>query len=234
MEQVFDFREFVIMMVKKFKLVIILGLIFAVLGAIFGYIKYPDTDLIKTTSSASLSITDKTQDATALANAATNVNAVVTYDTFYVGVLEQLAQTLNEEEMNILFEGDRTPKITDLKEYITMYVKGNVVYADVTSHDEEVSQKASKLCIDYAIEQIPTFSEDVAVKFLQQQNVNLTKQNNDTLLKSVLLYGILGLVGGIVIGVLWVFFVDIFDLRVKTASDLRKYGLPVLGEPNLK
>lgn len=230
MEQVFDFREFVIKMFKKFKLAIILGLIFCLLGGAYGYLSYPNVDLMKTTSSASISFADSQQDATALSNAITNINAVVTYDTFYVGILQQLSNELSVDEMNELFPGDSTPKIKDVKELISIYIKGSVVFADVSCNNTDISKKASKVCIDYAIQKIPTFFEGTSVKYLNQQTVNMTNQSNDSKLKDTVKFAVLGFGGGIVLALLFIFFVDILDLRVKSKDDLKKYGLPILGE----
>lgn len=230
MEQVFDFREFVIKMFKKFKLALIVGLIFCLFGGAFGYIRYPNADQMKTTSSASISFADNIQDATALSNALTNINAVVTYDNFYVGILQQLSDNLSVEEIDVLFPWDNTPQIKDLKDIISIYIKGSVVFADVTTNDAELAKKASKVCIDYASQTIPTFFEGTTVKYLNQQTVNITSQNNDSIQNNMLKFAVLGLGAGIVLSLLFIFFVDILDLKVKTQDDLKKYGLPILGE----
>lgn len=230
MEQVFDLREFIIKMFKKFKLAIILGIVFGILGAAFGYIKYPDGDLIKTTSSASISFEDERQDATALTNATTNINSIITYDTFFYGILQQLTTELSQEELEDIFDGDTTPKIDEVKDIISVYVKGSVVMADVTCMNQELSAKASKICIDYAIEEIPSFFVGTTVKFLKSQSVNMTKQNNDSRVKEVVKFGVLGLGGGIVLALFIIFFVEIIDLRVKSSDDLKRFGLPVLAE----
>lgn len=230
MEQVFDFREFVIKIWKKFKLAVILGLILALLGGAFGYLSYPKSDSIKATSTAAVSMVDRTKDGTALTNAMSMINSVVTSDNFYISVLQNLSTTLDKGRVEMLFDGDDSPKLSKLKEVIVLSVRGNIVSVEILSIDEQLSSDASAACMDYMIKQIPIFNDDVLVKHLQNQSFNVSKQNNDSVIKKTLLYTGLGLGGGIVVAIMLIFFVDIIDLRVGCAEDLKRYKLPVLGE----
>lgn len=234
MDQVFDFREFILKLWRKFRLALLLGLIFAILGGAFGYIKYPDGDLIRTTSTANVTMNDKTKDPTALTNAMLTINPVISNDTFYLGLLQELGKTLEQDQLDDLFLGDVTPKIEDMKEVINVYTKGNVVFADVTSTNKTIADVASLSCINYSIKQITMFSDGVTAKLLEQQSVNMTEQNNDSKLKSIMLYTIFGFAGGIVLAILLIFFIDIVDLRVKHLDDLKRFGLPVLGDFTVK
>lgn len=232
MEQVFDFREFVIKAFKKFKSALILALIFAILGGIVGVIKSKQPDVYKNVASASVSFSDNSQDATALTNATKNINDVITYDSFYYGILQELSYNFTVEELQTLFDGVKTPKISKMQEIINVYMKGSVVFISVTCDEPELCEKASKICIDYSIKEIPNFFEGTSVKFLQQQKLNVSNQNNPSKPKTIIKYSVLGLGGGFVLAILFIFFVDVLDLRVKSKEDLLKYGLPILGEVN--
>lgn len=230
MEQVFDFREFVIKIWKKFKLAVVLGLILALLGGVFGFLTFPKKDEIKAISTAAVSMADRTKDGTALTNTMSMINSVVTGDNFYISVLQNLSTTLNKTRVVSLFDGDESPKIKKLKEVIILSVRGNIVSVEVISGDKQLSNDAVTICMDYIIKQIPIFNDDVSVKPLQQQTINITKQNNDSVIKKMLLYTALGMGGGIVIAIMFIFFVDIIDLKVRCAADLKRYKLPILGE----
>ena len=81
MDKVFDLREFILMLFKKFKLVLILAIVFGLLGGAYGYATFPKSDKIRTSATATVSLVDKEQDATSLSSAISMVNSYITSDT---------------------------------------------------------------------------------------------------------------------------------------------------------
>lgn len=230
MEQVFDLREFIVGIFKKFKLVIILSVVFAVAGGVFGYASFPNDDKIQSTSTAAISLIDKQQNSTALESAMKMINSYVTSDTFYTALLNELSTEMQSANLGGLFGGDATPKMTDVKEILKIFSKGNIIVSEVTSTDPSLSLQAAELCNLYIIENVPKFNDTVAAIKLGNETVNITSQNNDSALKEALKFAILGLGGGIVLSILFIFFVDILDLRVKKKSDLKRFNIPVLSD----
>ncbi|MFZ2538908.1 MAG: hypothetical protein WAX04_08390 [Oscillospiraceae bacterium] len=230
MEQVFDLREFIVNIFKKFKLVIIMAVVFGLLGGIFGFMRV-GSDKFTTTSAGSVNIvTNRATDATALTSAMTSIKDTVSGDFFYTGVLNSIKQNVDGGEFNQIFGGQKQPSIASLKEIIRIYVNGNLVLIEVTTTNEALSVEASNAGRKYVIEQLGKNINNIEVKEQRQQTVNTSLQNGDTPKGKAIKFGILGFGGGLVLAVLWIFFIDIMSLKVKSADDLKKYNMPILGE----
>lgn len=230
MEEFFDFREFMVNILKKFKLVLILALILGLLGAIFGYVKGVDHKFT-TTTSASVNIKDiKVIEGTALESVMRSIKDTVSGSFFYTGIYNYISDNTSSEEYDVFFNKDKHPSIEELKEIIKINVNGNLVLTDAIVVDEKLSVKVSSLCRQYVIEQLSNNINNVELKEQAIQTVNTSLQNGDTPKKKSTKYGLLGFGGGIVLAILWIFFVDVMSLKVKCADDLKKYNIPVLGE----
>lgn len=230
MDKVFDFREFVLGFVKKFKLLFILALVFAILGGAFGYMRYPKNDIYFSSSTATISTIDKTQDSTALSNAMIMLNAYVTSDSFYTEMLNELAVTMDDKTLATLFDGDSTPNLQKVKEIVSVTTKGNIVIVGVSAADKILPQKTSELCADYVVGNVTKYNDALSAKKLGNEVVNLTKQQNSSALSNALKFAILGFGGGVILGILVIFFVDVFDLRVKSISSLNHFAPVHVGD----
>ncbi|MEG0692310.1 MAG: hypothetical protein RR444_04435 [Oscillospiraceae bacterium] len=230
MEQVFDLREFIVNIFKKFKLVIIMAVVLGLLGGAFGFFKGVE-DKFTTTSSASVNIADqKSTDATALTSIMTSIKDTVSGDFFYTGILNSIRQSVDSEEFNKIFEGQAQPSIASLKEIVRVYVNGNLVLIDVTSSDEALSVEAGEAGRKHIIDQLGKNINNIDITAQRQQTVNTTLQNGNTPKKNAIKFGILGFGGGLVLAIFWIFFIDVMSLKVKSADDLKKYNMPILGE----
>lgn len=228
MEQVFDFREFLLSLAKKMRLVILLGAIFLVLGGGFGIYKAM-SEVFVSTASANVNIIQDSQTVN-IKDVMANIDSVITGDYYYTGILESIKKNMDNDGFLKLFSNQKEPKIRDLKEIIKVYTQGNLVLIDVTASDGVVAQDAAVVGMNYLIDQIPNFIKTVVVSEQGQHTINLKEKDGDTIFSQAFIFGILGLIAGIAIGVLSIFFVDIFDLRIKSKDDLKQYKLPILGE----
>ncbi len=230
MEQVFDLREFIVNIFRKFKLVIIMAVVFGLLGGVFGFMRV-GKDKFTTTSATSVNIiTNQTTDATALTNIMTSIRDTVSGDFFYIGVLNSIKKNVDNTEFNEIFDGQKQPSIASLKEIIKIYVNGNLVLIDVATTNEALSIEAGNAGRKHIIEQLGKNINNINLTEQTQQTVNTSLQNGDTPKSKAIKFGVLGFGGGMVLAILWIFFIDIMSLKVKSADDLRKYNLPILGE----
>lgn len=230
MDKVFDLREFILMLFKKFKLVLILAVVLALLGGVYGYVDFPKEDRIQTSATATVSLVDKEQDATALSSAIGMVNAYITSDTFYTSLLNELSEKMDIKKLEKLFGGDSTPNMQDVKKVMRIFTRGNIIVAELTSNNKDIPAESANLCIDYIVENVPKYNDTLSATRLGAETINLTQQNNDTLNKSVIKFAVLGFGGGMVLAILLIFFVDVMDLRVKKASDLNRCNIRILSD----
>ena len=229
MEQVFDFREFMLTLLRKCRLIIILAVIFGVLGGIFGFIKGGEQQYM-TTSGASVNYAKKTLETTPLTDTMKSIDSIIADNFFYTGLVNAVQSGMTESEYAELMGGKKSLKLDDMKNYVKVYTKGNIVLIDTTSKNRELSAKASHIGIQFVLERIPEYNQNVTMSQQSEQTVNLNEQQGNNRKSGAIKFGILGFGGGIVLAILWTFFAGVFDLRVKCASDLKKYRLPVLGE----
>lgn len=229
MEQVFDFREFVMMLLKKCKLALLLLVIFGILGGAFGYWRGSHDNFLST-SSATVTLTKASLDPSALTNSMSDINALSSSDYFYAGVKPDLKEKLGEADYLRLFPNGKEPTLSKFKEIVKFYTKGNLFLVDVTSSDTSLASRASTVAMEYALEEIAAANKLVTLESHGQITVDLNEQNGSDEWNEMLKFGILGMVGGLALGILWIFFADVFSLKVKSVNDLRKYNLPILGE----
>ena len=229
MEQVFDFREFMLTLLKKCKIIIILAVVFAVLGAGFGYLK-SGGDKYMTTSGASVGLAKRTLESAPLTDTMKNVDAIISDNFFYTGMVNYIKQSMGTDKFDSLLSHVKNPKLSDMKTIVKVYTKGNLVLVDSICDDPELTKEASHAGIEFILERLPQLNEYVNLTQQAEQTVDLRIQEGSSRKSEILKFGILGFGGGIVLGILWIFFVAVFDLRVKSAADLKKYSLPILGE----
>lgn len=230
MDEVFDLREFIMYIVRKFKLVIVVALVCAVLGAAFGFFS-AGKEKFTTTSSAGVNVITKTDsDATALTSIMTNIKDTVAGDYFYTGVLNSIQKNVDSQEFNRIFEGNKRPAIADLKKVIKIYVNGNLVLIDVTVTDEALSVEASNAGRTYIMEELSKNINNISVVERGFQTISASLQTGEIPKTKAIKFGVLGFGSGIILTVFYIFFVDVMSLKVKSIADLKKYKLPVFGE----
>lgn len=225
MEQFFDLREFLIMLLKKSGFFIILAVICGLIGAGFGFVAGGDT-LYTSTASASVNTTGETTDATALTSIMTSVKDTVSGDFFYTGILAAIREEMDDKEFSTIFGESKQPSIANLKQVIRLYVNGNLVLIDVTSKNQELSTEAANVARKFVVERLTANINNITITNQGVLTVDKALQAGDTLKSRVVKFGVFGAAGGIVVGVLWVFLVDAMSLKVKKAEDLKKFKLP--------
>ncbi len=230
MEQVFDFREFVFSVLRRIKLMLILGAVLGVLGAGCGVYSASSAgggeETFTATSAAAVNLRDGGEiPYWTLSNIMATIDAVSGSDFTYANFAEELAaQGLSQ----VLPKGEDI-SAADIKTVVKFYCKGNLLLADVTTGDRDLSSQASQCAIAYLSRTVPQLLNHVEIVPLDRQTVSLTTQPAPSKLRQGLKFGLLGAAGGIVLGLLWGFFFDVFDLKVRSERDLQKYGVPVLG-----
>lgn len=233
MEQVFDFREFVLNITKRLKGILIFALILAVLFGGLGYIK-ANSDVYMTTYTATVNMTGGNKEADVLTGTMKNLTAILDSDYFYNNIVNEIRKNMTSGEFEEIFSTNKELSINDIKDVIVLSIKGNVILIDISSSDKELSKEACEIGINYIVNEVPNMIHNTTVSALGSQTVNLSEQKGESTFKMVALFAALGLILGIGLGVIWIFFVDVFDLKLQSADDLRKFGLPVLGEINSK
>lgn len=229
MEQVFDFREFMLMLLRKWKLPIILLVILGILGAGFGFWR-GSREAFLSTSSAAVTLSRTSLDPSALTNSMSEINALSSSDYFYNGLRPDLRDKLGEQVYLSLFPKGKEPTLAKFKEIVKFYTKGNLFLVDVTSSDEAVANLASGIAMTYAREEIDNANPNISLADHGQLSVSLNEQNGTSSGSEALKFGLLGMAGGFALGILWVFLADVFSVKVSGPEDLKKYRLPLLGE----
>lgn len=235
MEQVFDFREFVFSLLGRIKLMLILGAVLGVLGAGCGAYSASSAgggeETFTATSAAAVNLKDGGEiPYWTLSNIMATIDAVSGSDFVYANFADELiAQGLSQAlPAGASSAGEDVPA-ADIKTVVKFYCKGNLLLADATTGDRELSSQASQCAIAYLCRTVPQLLNHVEIVPLDRQTVSLITQPAPSKLRQGLKFGLLGAAGGIVLGILWGFFFDVFDLKVRSERDLQRYGVPVLG-----
>lgn len=223
-QEFFDLREFLIMLFKKSRLFIVLAVICGIIGAGAGFFLEGDPQYTST-ASASVNTTGLTTDATALTSIMASVKETISGDFFYTGILAAIREAMDEGEFIAIFGEKTQPSIANLKKIIRLYVNGNLVLVDVTSKNESLSTEAANVARGFVIERLSANINNIEITNQGVLTVDKALQAGDTLRIRVVKLGVFGGVGGIVVGVLWVFLVDAMSLKVKKAEDLKKFHL---------
>lgn len=229
MEQVFDFREFILNILKRYKLILILGLVFLLLGGLFGAVKSNEEQYM-TTYTANVNIVGGQEKADLLTGTMKNITAILESDYFYNNIVHEIKTKMTSGEFKEIFNSSKELSIDEIKDVIVLHTQGNIILIDITSTDPELTKEACEIGINYIVSEVSLMLDNVTVKALGNQTVNLAELKGETMTKNVILFGILGLIGGIGIGVISIFFSEVFDLKVKSAEDLKRFNIPVLGE----
>lgn len=234
MEQVFDLREFVCKIFKKGLAFLAAGIVLAAAGAAYGYTRTPEQKYTST-SSASVNITDSAvSDSTAITAVMTAVRESITSDFFYNDAYETLETTLGAEAASDFFSSSHQPSVADLKNTIRLSASGNLIFAAATSKDSAVATTVSDIIIENIISKLSQNISNVNITKQGSQVINTGLQEYDGAVKTALKYSIIGFIAGIVLVLVWVFFFDIMTLKLKSADDLKKFLLPILGEITLE
>lgn len=224
-QEVFDLREFLLLMLKKSKLFIVLALVFAILGGAFGFFTANENSFVATTS-ASVNTNNEMTDATALTSIMTSVKDTINGDFFYTGILEAIRADMDTSEFSKLFGNSKQPSIANLKTVIRLYVNGNLVLVDVTG-DEKLVLEASNIARKYVVERLLKNINSITITEQSEQVINKSLQTGDTAKSRGIKFALLGFGGGIVLAALWIFFFDVMSLKVKDKEDLKRLKLPV-------
>lgn len=208
MEQVFDFREFIVNIFKRYKLVLVPALIFCLLGSLFGLYKASGEHYM-TTYTANVNMTSANTEADVLTGTMKNITAIIESDYFYNNIVDEIKKEMTNGEFSEIFSDDKEPSISKIKEVIVLHTKGNLILLDITSERPELTKEACEIGINYIVREIPSMINNISVSSLGSQTVDISEQKGETVGKDVALFGILGLVGGIAIGVLFIFFSEV-------------------------
>lgn len=228
MEQVFDLREFLIMLVKKARVFIVFALVLGILGALFGFLRKTE-DVFTVTSSSSVNLSATVTEAAALTNTMTTVRETITSDFCYNGAYLAIEEAIGTEKCVKLFGSDAQPSVTALKEVIRFYTSGNLILAEATSTDILIATTVSQVSLDYLNARISENINNIVVTPLHQQTANKTEQEGASPLSNAVKFGLVGFIGGIVLALIWVFFFNVMSVKVNSDDDLKKYPYPILG-----
>lgn len=236
MEQVFDFREFTIYLWRRCKVILALALILAIAGGAYGYFvrSREVSDGIKDTYTVTSAVSvNTTSEETALASSMSTVDAVLSSDYFFDGLLKFL--TSGEYiDCAKLFNDPATATVADMKSAAKVSIKGNLIFFEVTTEDPALSERVAAAANERIVWVINNNISNLNAEALSRRMTSTNTAVAVSRAKIGLKFAIFGGVAGIGIGVLFYAFFNIFSLRVDTAQDLKKYGVPVLAEAGRK
>lgn len=232
MEQVFDFREFMLLLLRKCKLPLILAVAFGILGGAFGFVT-GGGDLYRTTAGVNVNIVASARETAPLTDTMNSISSIVSDNFFYTGMIAAMQEDLTEERFSQLLDGKRSVRLSDLKDVISISVKGNLILVTVEARDSALSRDAAHAGLQYASARIPQINANVSMGEPDEQTVDVNALEGGGRASKALKFGLLGLGGGLVIGILWIFFFQVFDLRLHTPEDLgrREYPAAWEGDP---
>lgn len=234
MENVFDFREFLLNLLKKGKFILILALVLGFIGAGYGYLKQGDSlsgDLSDTyTATTTLAANLKDPGSAISVNTALlTVTANLSTDYFYEGLLEEYR---NDESglLAELFPGKAEPTAGDVRNIVAITTKGSWLFFAVTTENEIVSARAAEAGGKYVSTLMNDTLTNVTMDQMTRQSITANHHVAVSRMKVGIKFGLLGVAAGLGIGILLLSFVSIFSLKVSSAKDLRRYDAPILGE----
>ena len=230
MEEVFDFRSFVMGIVRRWKALCIPLVVFGLLGGAFGYARASmageQQPSYTATAAAAVNLVDAGEiPYWTLSGVMATVEAVSASDFTYANFADELA----DQGLSQIVGESADPSIDEIKQSIRFYIRGNLLLAEVTSHSQELSTQASQAGVTYLSEVLPELISHISVEPLDRQTVSMAVTPAPSKLRKAVKFGALGGAGGLVLGLLWIFCVDVFDPRAQSRRDLTRYGLPVLG-----
>lgn len=229
MEQVFDFRQFVLFLWKRGKVILALACILAVLGAGYGYFvrsRTPSGGIKDTyTCTSAVSVNTRSEDVS-FSGVMSIVDATLSSDY----TLDTLAKAIAEACPGFL----ASPSAGALKAAGKISIKGNLVLFEATTADGALSESAVKA----GAAEIAAFLNGSMVTLKAEALPEQMHATNTAVavsrMKTAVKFAIFGGAAGIGIGVLFFAFFGIFNLRVNSAEDLKQFGLPILADADRK
>lgn len=233
MEQVFDFREFLLNLLKKGKFILILALALGIIGGAYGFFKQGSSlsGDIRDSYTATAAMSTNQKDITSsipINTALLTVTANLSTDYFYEGLLEEYRSAEGGLLADIF--GKTDPTVADLRNKVTISTKGSLLFFAVSTENEEVSARAAEVGGNYVTETVNNTIASVYLTQLDRQSLTVDHHVAVSRMKVGMKYGILGVAAGLGVGILLLSFISIFSLKVQSVKDLRKYDIPILGE----
>ena len=230
MEEVFDFREFVLSLLKRIKGILISAIIFGLLGGGYGFLTAGTVgeggETFTATCAASVNVDDSgTITQWTPGSVMGYIDALTASDFVYA----EFGDVLVQNGLGEVVGNTEEPTAADVQLAVKFYTKGNLLLADITTDSEEHSRQASEVALDYLATSFPKLLNHITVTPQGRQTINIVEMPAPSRVKRGLKYGLLGTAGGIVLGFLGSFFFDVFDLKLRSERDLKKFGIPVLG-----
>lgn len=230
MEKTFDLREFILMIYEKFKQCISLALILGVLGFIYASITNENDIYISQSSSSINLIKAEVNDSDGLDIVMGNIRETVSSNYFYIGILNDLNQNFEDTEIEDLFKNNSNPNLQDLQKVLNIYTSGNNVIVEVKAINSVTAQKFSNKIRETTAKKLAQNIQNITITIQDQYVYNQLLETGNINGQRTIKYTLAGFAGGILVGILYAFFFNVMDTKVKTINDLQKYNLPILGE----
>ena len=235
MDQVFDFRECFLTLLRRFKLLLILALVCGILGGLFGFAVKADgfsgdlRDTYTVTSVVSVNLNRQEKDVP-LSSIMTTIDGVLQSNYFQTTLMQAgFDKPELESAVAELFPQPETTELDEFKKTVKTSIKGNLILVEVTAHSQQNAQAYSIFSADYIAKEISGMVTTVSMTPKEKQTILQNSAVWTDKLVTTAKFGILGAAGGFGLGILWIFFFNIFSLKIKSADDLKTFGLPVLG-----
>lgn len=183
--------------------------------------------IAKSTATSSITLRVQSTDPAILTYSASDVGSIISSDSFFNSVINALSLQLTEQEYQTLFSsvsGNNSDKITQMKQLINLSVYGNVVYVNVLSSSEQLSEKVVLITTSIINSSIERLYNLVSLNFIEISTVDITPQIQ---LSSAVIVAVVGGLFGGIIGVLYIFMVGIVDRRVRSVFQLNIYDIPI-------
>lgn len=233
MENIFDLREFLIMLYQKAKSYIVLVIAFTLIGATYGA-STVDSNVYISQSACSINfIASDQNEIDGLDVIMGNIRETITSNYFYIGVLNDILSSYEQyerAELNDIFKVNQNPDLNDLKGILNIYTSGNNVIIEVKSNDSSKSQRLSNYVREIAANKLAQNIQNITITIQDQYVYNQQLETGDNSSTQIIKYAIAGGLAGIVCVMFYGFFFNVIDTRVRSAADLRKYNIPILGE----
>lgn len=230
METVFDLREFLLTIYSKVKKSISLIIALGILGATYGGIT-TENNVYLSQSASSINITSYNENETdGIDIIMGNIRETISSNFFYMGILNEINVNYPEDEIKDLFKKQLPININDLREILNIYTSGNTVIVELKASNSVTAQKFSNTIREATVKKIAQNINNITITIQDQYVYNQMLETGDLSSKRLIKYGLIGILGGLVLIIFYSFFLDIIDTKVKTSKDLEKFNLPILGE----
>lgn len=230
METIFDLREFLLKLYQKVKKSITLIVALGILGATYGGIT-SESNTYVSQSAASVNITShNTNETDGIDIVMGNIRETISSNFFYMGILNEINVNYSEDEVKDLFKKQLPININDLREILNIYTSGNTIIVELKATNSVTAQKFSNSIRETTVKKIAQNINNITITIQDQYVYNQMLETGDVSTQRMIKYGLVAILGGLVIIIFYSFFFDIIDTKVKTTKDLKKFNLPILGE----